>query len=127
MKPQVLSMIELALASDDSLSPGEREAILTCCHHPRSGQGFEANEEDLVFLTAVDVAAKLQVHVRTVKRYIQDGKLPSVKCLGVRRVRLSDLRRFLDYGASQADLFETVKELPDAGHRLTVEKELKKG
>lgn len=117
MKPEVLSMIKLALASDDTLTVGDREAILACCLNPTSVRdgGHGDDGEDLVLLTAGEVADRLHVNVRTVKRHIEDGKLPSVKCLGSRRVRLSDLRKFMD-GMTGHGTENTGHHLPPAIH-----------
>ena len=93
MKPQVFAMVELAVNSDDSLTQGERQAILEFCRHPDQSQ--EADDGGLKLLKAQDVAAILHIHIRTVRRYIRTGKLKSTRIQGVRRVRLVDLKTFL--------------------------------
>ena len=93
MKPQVFAMIELAVNSDDSLTLGERQAILEFCRHPDQSQ--TSDDGGLKLLKAQDVAAILHIHIRTVRRYIRTGKLKSTRIQGVRRVRMADLKSFL--------------------------------
>ena len=48
-----------------------------------------------ILLTLKEVAARLNVSVRTVNRYISDGTLPSIKIGGLRRVLEADLEEFI--------------------------------
>jgi excisionase family DNA binding protein len=51
-----------------------------------SNQDTEGSDEDLRPWTVPQVAEYYQVHVNTVWRWIRQGRLPSVKVHGVRRV-----------------------------------------
>jgi excisionase family DNA binding protein len=110
MKPQVFSMIELAVNSDDSLTPWERQAILEFCRHPIQSQQSD-DGGGLELLKAQDVAAILHIHIRTVRRYIRAGKLKSTRIQGVRRVKMADLKSFLS---------AEPKVSPDLGQPFTV-------
>jgi excisionase family DNA binding protein len=46
-------------------------------------------------LTVQEVAEKLKVHENTVYRYIQEGKLKTVRAGDLYRIRVSDLEDFL--------------------------------
>jgi excisionase family DNA binding protein len=48
------------------------------------------------YLRATDVAETLGVHIRTVRRWISDGTLPSSKIGGTRLVAEADLLRLLE-------------------------------
>lgn len=47
------------------------------------------------FLSAAEIAEICSVSVRTVRRWIRDGVLPSLKLGGARRVAEADLRKLL--------------------------------
>jgi excisionase family DNA binding protein len=48
------------------------------------------------FLTTEERAAKLKVHVQTVRRYIREGKLKAIRLEGAYRVRRGDFQKFLE-------------------------------
>jgi excisionase family DNA binding protein len=48
------------------------------------------------FLTTEEIAAKLKVHVQTVRRYIREDKLKAIRLEGAYRLRREDLERFLE-------------------------------
>jgi excisionase family DNA binding protein len=54
------------------------------------------NEATKRFLRAAEIAEQLDVSLRTVRRWIADGTLPSVKIGGVRLVAEEDLLRRLE-------------------------------
>jgi excisionase family DNA binding protein len=51
------------------------------------------DDDDL--LTVEDLAKRGRVSQRTVRRWIKQGKLPSIKIGGLRRVRVRDWKRFI--------------------------------
>ena len=44
-----------------------------------------------------ELSSLLKVSVKTVRRYIKDGKIQSTKIGGVHRIYESDLKKFIDY------------------------------
>ena len=92
MKPTTYSIIEAALSSDDGLTDFEKAAILAFCRNPVA---VRDPTDDMDLLTVEEVAARLRVCVRTVKRHLGAGRLGSVRIGGMRRVRMSDLRTFV--------------------------------
>lgn len=59
-----------------------------------------------MFLSAREIAQRLGCSVRTVRRWIAEGTLPSVRIGGLRRVSVADLDRFLSVEIAflQADI-----------------------
>lgn len=53
------------------------------------------------FLRIEDVAKKLNISLKSVRRYIHSGKLKSTKIVGVHRIEESDLQHFLDLSANE--------------------------
>jgi len=63
----------------------------------RGGSGHEAAE----YLSAAEVARQLGISLRTVRRWISSGALPSTRIGGTRRVAIADLEDAL---SGQRDL-----------------------
>lgn len=93
MKATTYELVRAALAMDETLSPGDRQAILDRCREPAVAS--QGSQDARVFLTADEVAKELKISRRTVRRHISSGRLKSVKAGAVRRIRLSDLKDFL--------------------------------
>jgi len=47
-------------------------------------------------LTSKDIAEKLGYHIETIRRYLREGEIPSIKLRGQCRVRREDFERFLE-------------------------------
>jgi excisionase family DNA binding protein len=48
------------------------------------------------YLSAQIVAERLVISIKTVRRYIKNGKLPSIKIGKLRRISEADLEKFID-------------------------------
>lgn len=116
MKDTTFNIIGQILAVDDSLGPAERQAILALCRNPDADGRIRDSADDRILLTAGEVAGELKVHLRTVRRHIACGRLKSVSFGGRRRVRLSDLKRFLAAGHAPP------KVAPDTGEGSAVDR-----
>jgi len=96
MNKPLLNAIEQLLKVDASLSPADKEFLLTVLQSPSEFRlQLESNQphEPIEYLTTAAVADILKVNVRTIQRWIADGKLKSRKLNGCRRILSSDIRK----------------------------------
>ena len=92
MKPSTFSIIKAAIEGDDSVDPDVRKAILAFCKNPFPIT-VPSSVTPLVdrWLTAKEAATLLALSLRTVRRLILSGALPSRKIQGCRRIPASAL------------------------------------
>jgi excisionase family DNA binding protein len=90
MKPETLialtSMIKSMLALDGTVSQAETTIILDVCKNPITRSDTASTTTATEYLSPKDVAKKMHVSGRTVRRWISTGTLPSKKINGVRRI-----------------------------------------
>jgi excisionase family DNA binding protein len=88
VKPTTYQMVKLAVAGDDSLTDADREAILAFCKQPSLPvvQTQAPAKPPERWLTPPQAAIVLAVSLRTVRRMIASGRLPSRLLMGCRRI-----------------------------------------
>ena len=63
----------------------------------RPARGRHLRDNEIRFFTIAEVAERLRVSTRTVRRWIETGELVAHKICGVVRIAESDLRAFLAF------------------------------
>ena len=59
------------------------------------------------YLSAQQVADRLLISIKTVRKYIKRGKLPSVKMLKLRRISEADLEAFMEERTFRSEMETT--------------------
>lgn len=86
MKPTTYSIIKTAMAGDETISPEEISIILDCCKNPITRSEATIAIVPTQYLTPNEVAKKMHVSGRTVRRWLSSGILSSKKINGARRI-----------------------------------------
>ena len=83
MRPETYTAVKAIIESDQTISTEERTLILQFCRKPKS---TNQDKPPTKFLTPIEVAKILQVHIKTVYRYEKKGILHRV-ALSSRSIR----------------------------------------
>lgn len=89
MKDGTYNIIKATISSDDSIPPEAKRAILEFCRNPVTATQQSTIPEQ--YLPPRTVAQRLQVSLRTVQRWVEDGSISSKRIMGCRRIPESAL------------------------------------
>lgn len=100
MRDHTLKAIAGVLDCDDSITTNERKAILDTCKPPARVSLPQQAAACMDLVTPKQAATILQVSIRSIWRYVDEGKFQSIR-LGNRstRFKLTDIARLIQDAA----------------------------